>query len=90
MLLHLDPVEVVVYLDSAPVGASLDGIVADAACQYIRAEEIPLPVPYTVRLFQRSGEGRRYVPQQSPIGAGLLSKCPATHDSRGAYGTAPE
>jgi hypothetical protein len=77
VLLRLDPVELVVYLDSPPNGASHDTVVAEAACQYVRAEAVPLPVPYTVRIFQRSGEGQRYVPQHAPIAKGLLSKCPA-------------
>jgi hypothetical protein len=77
VLLRLDPVELVVYLDSTPEGASTDTVVAEAACQYVRAEAVPLPVPYTVRVFQRSGESQRYVPQHSPIAAGLLSRCPA-------------
>jgi hypothetical protein len=90
VLLHMDPVEVIVYVDRVPVAGTMDKIVADAACRYIRAEEIPLPVPYTVRMFQRSGESHRYVPQQSPIGIGLLSKCPPLLDSRGESGTAAE
>ena len=90
VLLHMDPIEVIVYVDSVPVVGTMDKIVADAACRYIRAEEIPLPVPYTVRMLQRSGESHRYVPQQSPIGTGLLSTCPPTLDSRGEYGAAAE
>jgi hypothetical protein len=31
----------------------------------------------------------RYIPQNSPVAKGLLSKCPATLDYRGAHGTAP-
>jgi hypothetical protein len=88
VLLRLDPVELLVYLDDAPEATSIDTVVAEAACQYIRAEEVPLPVPYTVRLFQRSGESRRYIPRNSPVAKGLLSKCPATLDYRGAHGTA--
>lgn len=76
VLLRLDPVELVVYLDATPAATSIDEMVADAACQYVRAEQVPLPVPYTVRVFQRSGESQRYVPQHSPIAKGLLSKCP--------------
>ena len=80
VLLQLDPVELVVYLDNAPETTLIDTIVADAACQYVRAVEVPLPVPYTVRLFQRSGESLRYIPRNSPVAKGLLSKCPATLD----------
>jgi hypothetical protein len=80
VLLQLDPVELVVYLDNAPEATSIDTIVAEAACQYVRSVEVPLPVPYTVRLFQRSGESLRYIPRNSPVATGLLSKCPATLD----------
>jgi hypothetical protein len=77
VLLRLDPVELVVYLDAGPPATSIDQMVAEAACQYVGAQDVPLPVPYTVWVFQRSGESQRYVPQQSPIAKGLLSKCPA-------------
>jgi hypothetical protein len=80
VLFQLDPAELVVYLDKAPEATSIDTTVAEAACQYVRAVEVPLPVPYTVRLFQRSGESRRYIPRNSPLATGLLSKCPATLD----------
>ena len=76
VLLQLDPVEIVVYLGAPPGAASIDTIVADQACRYLQAEAVPLPVPYTVRVYQRSGERQRYVPQPSPIATGLLSKCP--------------
>jgi len=76
VLLQLDPVEVVVYLDAPPGAASIETIVADHACRDLQAEEVPLPVPYTVRVYQRSGESQRYVPQPSPIATALLSKCP--------------
>jgi hypothetical protein len=81
VLLRLDPVELVVYLDSAPKGTPTDTVVMEAACQYILAEAVPLPVPYTVRVFQRSGEGQRFVPENLPIARGLLSKCPALEPS---------
>jgi hypothetical protein len=77
VLLRLDPVELVVYLDSTPPSTLVGGLVAEAACGYVEAQQVPLPVPYTVRVFQRSGESQRYVPQPSPIAKGLLSKCPA-------------
>jgi hypothetical protein len=80
VLLRLDPVELLVYLDDAPEATSFDTVVAEAACQYVRAVEVPLPVPYTVRLFQRSGESRRYIPRNSLGAKGLLSKCSATLD----------
>jgi hypothetical protein len=86
VLFRFDPVELVVYLDDAPEATSIDTIVAEAACRYVRAEEVPLPVPYTVRLFQRPGESLRYIPRSSPVAKGLLSRCPATLDSRGAHG----
>jgi len=85
VLLRLDPVELVVYLDATPAPTLVDGIVTEAACQYVRAEAVPLPVPYTVRVFQRSGESQRYVPQPTAIAKGLLSKCPAQ-----VHGTALE
>jgi hypothetical protein len=85
VLFRLDPVELVVYLDDAPEATSIDTIVAQAACPYVRAEDAPLPVPYTVRVFQRSGESRRYIPGNSPVAKGLLSRCPATLYSRGAH-----
>jgi hypothetical protein len=77
VLLRLDPVELVVYLDGTPEATSVNEIVAEAACHYLEAQQVPLPVPYTVRVLQRSGESPRYVPQHSPIATGLLSKCPA-------------
>jgi hypothetical protein len=61
----------------SPGVASIDTIVAEAACPYVGAAEGPLPVPYTVRMFKRSGESPRYVSQDSPVAGGLLSKCPA-------------
>jgi hypothetical protein len=85
VLLRLDPVELVVYLDATSAATSIDQTVAEAACQYVGAQQVPLPVPYTVRVFQRSGESQRYIPQDSPIAKGLLSKCPAR-----VHGTALE
>ena len=76
VLLRLDPVELVVYFDAPPPATSVNEIVAEVACPYIGAQQVPLPVPYTVRVFQREGESPRYVPQYSPIAKGLLSKCP--------------
>jgi len=76
VLLRLDPVELVVYLDAAPGAVPIERIVTEAACPYVRAEDVPLPVPYTVWMFQRSGESQRYVPQRAPLATGLLSKCP--------------
>jgi len=82
VLLSYDPVEVVVYLDGSPGATPVNAIVADAACPYLAAEQVPLPVPYTVRMFQRSGESQRYVPADSVIAQGLLSRCPAATDQR--------
>ena len=76
VLLRLEPVEVVVYLGGAPGPASIDAIVTEAACRYIRAEEVPLPLPYTVRVLKRAGESLRFTPQPAPIATGLLSWCP--------------
>ena len=75
VLLRLDPAELVVYLDGTPAANVVNEIVADAACPYVEAQHVPLPVPYTVRVFQRSGESQRYVPQQPAIANGLLSNC---------------
>jgi hypothetical protein len=50
------------------------------------ATSIDTIVPYTVRLFQRSGESLRYILRSSPVAKGLLSRCPTTPDSRGAHG----
>jgi hypothetical protein len=75
VLLRLDPAEVVVYLDGPPGTASIDAIVTEAACPYIRAEEVPLPVPYTVRVLKRAGESLRFTAQSAPIATGLLSWC---------------
>jgi hypothetical protein len=86
VLLRLDPVEVVVYLDGAPGAASLDAIVAEAACRYIQAEEVPLPLPYTVRVIKRAGESQRFVPQAAPIATGLITKCYASEQSANLQG----
>ena len=85
VLLRLDPVELVVYLDTPPAATSIDQLVAEAACQYVGAQRVPLPVPYTVRVFQRAGESLRFVPQHSPIAKGMLSSCPTR-----VYGAALE
>ena len=86
VLTSYDPVELVIYLDTPPGENSIDVIVAEAACPYITADQLPLPVPYTVRVLQKSGESQRYVPAPSPTAKGLLSKCPATLDQREAQG----
>ena len=86
VLMHYDPMELVVYLDRPPGATPVAAIVADAACPYLGAEQVPLPVPYTVRMFQRSGESQRYVPADSAIARGLLSKCPAAPEQREAQG----
>lgn len=77
VLLRLDPVELVVHLDATPSSTFVGGVVAEAACPYVEAQKVLLPVPYTVRVFKRSGEGERYVPQPAPVAKGLLSECPA-------------
>jgi hypothetical protein len=86
VLTYYDPVELVIYLDTPPGGTSIDSIVAEAVCPYVRADQLPLPVPYTVRMLQKSGESQRYVPAPAPVAKGLLSKCPATLDQRDAQG----
>jgi hypothetical protein len=77
VLLRLDPVEVVVYLDGVPDARSINAIVTEAACPYIQAEEVPLPLPYTVRVIKRAGESQRFLPESSPIASGLITKCQA-------------
>jgi hypothetical protein len=86
VLLRLDPVEVIVYLDGAPATASLDAIVTEAACRYILAEEVPLPLPYTVRVIKRAGESQRFVPQSSAIATGLITRCQAGGKSASTHG----
>jgi hypothetical protein len=86
VLLRLDPVEVVVYLDGTPGTASVDAIVTKAACRYIQAEEVPLPLPYTVRLIKRAGESQRFLPEPSPIAKGLITRCEVGGHSADASG----
>jgi len=76
VMIRYDPPEVFVYLDQYPAASCADAIVAESACRYLLAEEVPLPVPYAIWLVQRAGEAKRYVPQQRPIATGVLSTCP--------------
>jgi hypothetical protein len=76
VMIRYDPPEVLVYLDHYPAAPCADPIVAESACRYLLAEEVPLPVPYSIWLVQRAGEAKRYVPQQRPITTGVLSTCP--------------
>jgi hypothetical protein len=75
VLIRYDPAEIFVYFDTLPDVTSIDTLVAAHACPYLGAEEIPLPVPYTVWVVQRSGESKRYVPKHKPIAKGVLSTC---------------
>jgi hypothetical protein len=76
VMIRYDPPEILVYLDYHPPTTCADLIVAESACRYLLAEEVPLPVPYAIWLMQRAGEPKRYVPQQRPIATGVLSTCP--------------
>jgi len=85
VLLRFEPVEVVVYLDGIPEARSINAIVTEAACRYIQAAEVPLPLPYTVRVIKRAGESQRFVPESSPIADGLITRCYGTEQAAGAY-----
>ena len=52
VMLQFDPPALVLYLDAEdpPADAAL---VAKVACPTLRTEGIPLPVPYTIRRFQK-------------------------------------
>ena len=71
--LHLDPPALVVYLDPEDPPADT-ALVERVACPSLRTDRIPLPVPYTVRRFQKAGEAQRYVPTAQVI-TGLLTRC---------------
>jgi hypothetical protein len=66
-MIRYDPPEVFVYLDQYPVASCADAIVAESACRYLLAEEVPLPVPYAIWLVQRAGEAKRYVLSSAPL-----------------------
>jgi len=76
VMIRYDPPEILVYLDYHPATTCADLIVAESACRYLLAEEVPLPVPYAIWVVQRAGESKRYVPQERPIATGVLSTCP--------------
>ena len=86
VLLRLEPVEVVVYLDRMVETKLIHAIVTEAACRYVQAEEVPLPVPYTVRVLNRAGESQRFVPQPMPIATGLITRCEVGEHSAGVHG----
>jgi hypothetical protein len=71
--LQLDPPALVLYLDpeDPPADAAL---VEKVACPSLRTDQVPLPVPYTVRRLRKAGEGQRYVPTPQAI-TGLLTRC---------------
>ena len=73
VMLQFDPPALVLYLDAEdpPADAAL---VAKVACPTLRTEGIPLPVPYTIRRFQKLGESQRFVPTSSGV-TGLLARC---------------
>lgn len=77
VLIRYDPVELIIYFDIRPDATAIETLVVEHACPYLRAEEVPLPVPYTVWVLHRSGESKRFVPKPEPIARGLLSRCPA-------------
>lgn len=76
ILLSFDPPQVLVYVDSQDdVGGVVD-MVAREACPYLRAEGVPLPVPFEVRWLRKAGESQRYVPDPGRRVPGFLTVCP--------------
>jgi hypothetical protein len=76
VLLGFDPPHILVYLDPQDGVNGVAETVAREACPYLRAEEVPLPVPFEVRWFRKDGESRRYVPDPGRRVTGLLTTCP--------------
>jgi len=76
VLLHLQPVpSLVVYFDGAMgEGRRVETAVQEAACPYVRAERVPLPIPFRVFILRRDGESQRYV-LAGPQSEGLLTEC---------------
>jgi hypothetical protein len=76
VLLHLNPPDVVVYTEPGVRLESADRLAADAACPYLRAAGVPLPVPYVIQPLKSSGEGGGQIPDQPRRVAGMLRSCP--------------
>jgi hypothetical protein len=76
VLLHLNPPDVVIYTDAGVKLESSDRLAADAACPYLRAAGVPLPVPYVIQPLKSTGEGGGQVPDPSARVSGLLRSCP--------------
>jgi hypothetical protein len=76
ILLGFDPPQVLVHLDPQDAMNGVEEAVARASCPYLRAEGMPLPVPFEVRWFRREGESQRYVPDSGRRVRGLVTSCP--------------
>jgi hypothetical protein len=76
ILLSFDPPQVLVYVDSQDDVDGVADMVAREACPYLRAEGVPLPVPFEVRWLRQAGESQRYVPDPGRRVPGLLTVCP--------------
>ena len=87
VLLTFDPPIVLVYVDAKDDVNGVADMVARVACPYLRAEGVPLPVPFEVRWLRKAGESQRYVPDPGRRLPGLLTVCPepspVSTDSRG-------
>ena len=77
VLLGFDPPQVLVHLDPQDAMDGVAEMVARESCPYLRAEGMPLPVPFEVRWFRRAGESQRYVPDSGRRVLGLVTSCPA-------------
>jgi hypothetical protein len=75
ILLSFDPPQVLVYVDSQDVNGVSD-MVEREACPYLRAEGVPLPVPFEVRWLRQAGESQRFVPDPERRVPGVLTICP--------------
>jgi hypothetical protein len=76
VLLSFDPPQVLVYVDAEGGVNGVADIVAREACPYLRAEGVPLPVPFEVRWLHQAGESQRFVPDPERRVPGVLTICP--------------
>ena len=76
ILLSFDPPQVLVYVDAEDGVNGVADIVAREACPYLRAEGVPLPVPFEVRWLRQAGESHRFVPDPERRVPGVLTNCP--------------
>ena len=76
VLLGFDPPQILLYADPQDYANGSAETVAREACPYLRAEGVPLPVPFEVRWLRKDGESQRYVPDPERRAAGLLTACP--------------